>query len=116
MAGFCFKPMGDIQFPITNEKGELIKLYTLRVGTEDFLRLISEKGAACKMAGLRLSGGEYTPLLDALKEFIDFALGPDQFDLLYNHCDRNPFAMLELVGEMMKVSNAEVEGRLKAYV
>jgi hypothetical protein len=116
MAGFKFQPMGVLSFPITNEKDELIKLYEVKVGSENFLQLITEKGAAIMRSADKLGDGEYKSLLESIKDFIDLVFGAGEFDFLYDKFERNPFAMLALVAAVTKLGKSEMESKLSAYV
>lgn len=113
MAGFTFKPMGDITFPIVNENDEMIKTYTIKTGTEDFLKVVTDKSAAILEGA---SSYKSEALMSAMKDFIDLVFGAGEFEFLFNAFNKNPFAMLALVAEVSKLGKSELEKKMKAYV
>ena len=116
MASFVFKPIADVPFVITDEAGNEIKRYVLKAGSEDFFRLVVEKGSGIMRKSAELSNGESDGFLQSMKDFIDYCFGAGEYDDLYSAFGRNPFAMLELTAEICKLGREEIDKKMKKYV
>ena len=115
MASFKFSPIAKIPFTVENENGELIREYTIDAGSESFFRAISEKGTAVvrEAQGLGSNTSTYDSLLNAMKEYVEYALGAGEFDFLYSAFDKNIFALVELCRAVSSVGQSAVEDRMK---
>ena len=116
MADFKFSPIPRLPFVIENEAGEVIKEYSLDVGSDSFFRAIMDKGMAVSRAARGLTTGEtsYDEMTAILREFVDFAFDKSgEYDALFKLFNRNIYAMIELSVAVCAKGQAAIEDRKK---
>jgi hypothetical protein len=96
-------------FFVKNIDGEVLFQSIIDTGNEELIRRISkraEKIQDIERESSNISTSEYIEkLFESIKEFID-DIFPGQFEELYNKCEKNIFAMVEIVEAIVtKTSN-----------
>lgn len=115
MSDFIFSPIPKIPFRIVNENDELIKEYSLDVGSESYFRAVIEKGSKVVATANGLISGEstYDDLSNIVKEFIDYAFNDaEAFDFLYGKFDKNILALVELSRAVSKKGQEAFDKRM----
>ena len=114
MAGFVFKST-SFPFVISREDGTEIKSYKIDVGSEKFFREIMDKGNAVVKNLENFEGSNIDEAKANIKQYVDFTLGDDAFDYLYNAFEQNIFCMIELTKCITEEIKNKWDERLKAY-
>ena len=116
MADFVFSPIPRIPFRIENEKGELVKEYSIDAGSDSYFRAMIDKGRKVfdSANGLVSGASSYDGLKDALKDFLDYSFdSPGEYEFLYDAFNKNVFALVELTRAVTKKGQAAIDAKMK---
>ena len=94
-------------FIIKNTDGEILYQGIIDTGNEGFIKKIANRADKIQAVEKRqneLSAGQYiTELLDSVKAFVEDVF-PGDFELIFEKCENNVFAMVEVIETIVKKS------------
>lgn len=100
-------------FKIEDENGGLIKEYQLEIGSESFVKALSEKAEKYAAEAENVKSN-YAELLPMIAELVDGILGEGEYVFLFEKLNRNVLVMVELASALVYEGNKIIRDRQKA--